>query len=79
MQEMKKCPTWGCEVSSFPWSYDASETCLLLEGQVLVTPDGEAPPPAGSFIVVANIDNRDQGIRARSWPGWMHVVLCVLA
>jgi hypothetical protein len=25
-------PTWGCGVSTFPWSYDEQETCLLLEG-----------------------------------------------
>ena len=24
-------PTWGCGVSKFPWSYDSSETCLILE------------------------------------------------
>ena len=33
-------PIWGCEVSTFPWTYDAQETCLLLEGDVTVTPDG---------------------------------------
>ena len=36
-------PTWGCGVSTFPWSYDEQETCLLLEGDVTVTPDGGAP------------------------------------
>lgn len=24
-------PTWGCGVSKFPWSYDQTETCLVLE------------------------------------------------
>ena len=33
-------PIWEKEVSRFPWTYDASETCYLLEGEVLVTPDG---------------------------------------
>lgn len=33
-------PTWGCQASKFPWSYDSAETCYLLEGHVLVTPDG---------------------------------------
>jgi len=33
-------PTWGCGVSTFPWSYDEQESCLLLEGDVTVTPDG---------------------------------------
>ena len=23
-------PTLGCEVSTFPWTYEAQETCLLL-------------------------------------------------
>ena len=36
-------PTWGCEVSTFPWTYDEEETCLLLEGDVTVTPDGGGP------------------------------------
>ncbi|KAJ8606750.1 hypothetical protein CTAYLR_009738 [Chrysophaeum taylorii] len=30
--------TWGCEASSFPWSYSESEQCYLLEGDVTVTP-----------------------------------------
>lgn len=33
-------PTWSCEVSTFPWSYDMEETCLLLTGQVQVTYEG---------------------------------------
>ncbi len=32
-------PIWTCEASSFPWTYDSSETCLILEGDVIVTPD----------------------------------------
>eukprot|EP00188_Purpureofilum_apyrenoidigerum_P001743 Plantae.Rhodophyta-Purpureofilum_apyrenoidigerum.ctg19902.p2 GENE.Plantae.Rhodophyta-Purpureofilum_apyrenoidigerum.ctg19902~~Plantae.Rhodophyta-Purpureofilum_apyrenoidigerum.ctg19902.p2 ORF type:complete len:124 (+),score=21.77 Plantae.Rhodophyta-Purpureofilum_apyrenoidigerum.ctg19902:194-565(+) len=37
-------PTWGCEASKFPWTYDENEKCLLLKGEVTVTPDdgGEA-------------------------------------
>jgi uncharacterized cupin superfamily protein len=33
-------PIWTKEVSTFPWTYDSSETCYLLEGEVLVTPEG---------------------------------------
>jgi len=33
-------PIWEKEVSNFPWIYDASETCYLLEGRVTVTPAG---------------------------------------
>jgi uncharacterized cupin superfamily protein len=36
-------PIWSCDVSQFPWSYDAKETCYLLEGKVVVTPDGAKP------------------------------------
>jgi len=35
-------PIWGCEVSTFPWTYADQETCLLLEGDVTVTPDAQA-------------------------------------
>ena len=31
-------PVWACEVSTFPWHYDQKEICLLLEGEVTVTP-----------------------------------------
>lgn len=36
-------PIWTKENSTFPWTYDASETCYLLEGEVVVTPDGGEP------------------------------------
>ena len=36
-------PIWSCEISSFDWTYENKETCLLLEGEVTVTPKvGEA-------------------------------------
>jgi hypothetical protein len=31
---------WTKEISQFPWTYDESETCYFLEGDVVVTPDG---------------------------------------
>jgi hypothetical protein len=35
-------PIWTKEVSRFPWAYDSTEECFLLEGQVTVeTKDGE--------------------------------------
>ncbi|CAN0120088.1 unnamed protein product [Ectocarpus fasciculatus] len=34
-------PTWGCGVSKFPWTYEGTETCLILEGDVTVTPDDD--------------------------------------
>ena len=33
-------PIWTKEASEFPWTYDSSETCYFLEGEVEVTPDG---------------------------------------
>ena len=36
-------PVWACEVSTFPWSYDQKEICLLLDGEVTVTPEGGEP------------------------------------
>lgn len=36
-------PIWEKEVSSFPWTYDSSETCYLLCGEVIVTPDDGEP------------------------------------
>ena len=36
-------PIWEKEVSAFPWTYDTSETCYLLQGRVTVTPDNTDP------------------------------------
>ena len=33
-------PIWTCEASSFDWTCDDKETCLLLEDEVTVTPEG---------------------------------------
>ena len=40
---VKTWPIWTKEVSEFPWSYDMTETCYILEGRVQVTPDGGQP------------------------------------
>ena len=40
---VRSWPVWTKEVSEFPWTYDERETCYLLEGEVIVTPDGGAP------------------------------------
>ena len=37
-------PIWTKEVSTFPWTYDTTETCYLLEGHVTITPADGAPP-----------------------------------
>jgi len=45
LQELgvKSWPTWTKEVSEFPWEYDSEETCYILEGEVIVTPEGGQP------------------------------------
>jgi uncharacterized protein len=35
-------PVWEKATSSFPWTYDSSETCYLLAGEVTVTPNNGA-------------------------------------
>jgi hypothetical protein len=50
---IKEWPIWNCEPSTFPWTYGEQETCLLLEGEVTVTPDGGASVDfkAGDLVV----------------------------
>lgn len=45
-------PTWSCGVSIFPWTYDEPETCLFLEGDVVVTPEGGEPVRVGEGQLV---------------------------
>lgn len=45
-------PIWTKEVSRFPWTYDASETCYFLEGDVIVTPEGGEPVRMGKGDLV---------------------------
>jgi len=45
-------PIWTKEASTFPWSYDSSETCYFLEGDVTVTPDGGEPVQVGKGDLV---------------------------
>ena len=37
--DAKSWPIWTCDVSEFPWTYDSEETCYILEGEVIVTPE----------------------------------------
>jgi uncharacterized cupin superfamily protein len=41
---VKQWGIWEKEVSEFPWHYDEMETCYLLEGDVIVTPQGGGEP-----------------------------------
>ncbi len=45
-------PIWTKESSEFPWSYDESETCFFLEGDVVVTPEGQEPVEVGKGDLV---------------------------
>lgn len=45
-------PIWTKEVSTFPWTYDDRETCLFLEGEVIVTPEGGEPVTMGKGDLV---------------------------
>jgi uncharacterized cupin superfamily protein len=49
---VRSWPIWTKEVSTFPWSYDEPETCLFLEGEVVVTPDGGAQVSVGKGDLV---------------------------
>ena len=49
---VKSWPIWTKEESSFPWTYDSSETCYFLEGDVVVTPDGGEPVEVGAGDLV---------------------------
>jgi uncharacterized cupin superfamily protein len=35
-------PLWSKEISEFPWQYQVKETCYLLEGEAIVTPNSGA-------------------------------------
>ena len=43
LEDIKKWPVWEKEVSEFPWHYYETEVCYILEGQVVVTPEGGEP------------------------------------
>jgi len=36
-------PLWSKEVSEFDWEYDQTETCYIIEGKAIVTPQGGEP------------------------------------
>jgi len=40
-------PVWEKEVSRFPWHYDQTETCYVLHGRFVVTPEGGEPREFG--------------------------------
>jgi len=50
--DVSSWPIWEKEASTFPWQYDDSETCYLLEGEVVVTPEGGEPVQFGQGDLV---------------------------
>jgi uncharacterized cupin superfamily protein len=55
-EEKEKAKSWGIwekEVSEFPWHYDEKETCLIIDGEVQVTPTGgkEVSFGPGDYII----------------------------
>jgi hypothetical protein len=52
-------PIWTKEVSAFDWSYDTKETCYILEGEAIVTPDGGEPVT----IKARDLVNFSQGLK----------------
>lgn len=49
---VKSWPIWEKEVSEFTWDYDTTETCYILEGDVVVTPDNGKPVNFGKGDLV---------------------------
>ena len=45
-------PVWTKEASKFPWTYEEKEVCYLLDGEVIVTPDGGEPVRIGKGDLV---------------------------
>lgn len=40
---VEKWETWSKEISVFPWHFNEQETIYMVEGEVIVTPDGGSP------------------------------------
>ena len=49
---VKSWPIWEKEISEFTWEYDEPETCYILEGEVIVTPDKGQPVKFGKGDLV---------------------------
>jgi uncharacterized protein len=49
---VRSWPVWEKEVSEFPWEYDDKETCYILEGDVVVTPEKGDPVRFGKGDLV---------------------------
>ncbi len=54
-------PVWTKEVSEFDWEYDQTETCYLVEGEAIITPEtGDAVT-----IVAGDLVTFPKGLKCR--------------
>jgi uncharacterized protein len=44
---VSKWPTWSKEISVFQWHFLEQEIAYILEGECIITPDGQAPVTFG--------------------------------
>jgi uncharacterized cupin superfamily protein len=50
--DVESWPIWKKEISEFQWEYDEKETCYILEGEVIVTPEKGTPVSFGKGDLV---------------------------
>jgi uncharacterized cupin superfamily protein len=51
-KDAKNWPIWEKEPSIFPWEYDQTETCLIIEGKSKVkTKEGDVEFSAGDLVI----------------------------
>lgn len=50
--DVRSWPIWEKEISEFPWEYDETETCFILEGEVEVKPEEGTPVRFGKGDLV---------------------------
>jgi uncharacterized cupin superfamily protein len=50
-RQIETWPIWTKEVSRFDWSYDSTEQCFIIEGELVVeTPEGNYSIKPGDFV-----------------------------
>lgn len=52
LRSVESWPTWECEASTFPWTYEENEEAYITEGECVVTPSSGEPVAikAGDFV-----------------------------
>lgn len=49
---IRNWPTWEKEVSRFPWTYDETEDCYFIDGEVIIeTKEGNYTIEPGDFVI----------------------------